>query len=250
MGTSAYKAGAQNLRWQGKYLYSDYDELQMEDYEIVEWKEEISYDKYSARGKDETGGVHGGNVKDKKVGGTKAIPAKDAVTKQKTVDKEVEEEVTTTEVVLEDGKYVQKTTTETVTKTVKVPQYNEVDLYDKDGEVIGKHQVPIMETVEAVAGVDAVPDTYFRKHSYHSDIIPDGVTVPDDARRFPDQKRKKLNPDYDYSLHDSYKPRPERDEWNLIGLLGQIPITKGQPLSDNWSKMKDVSDTVEMYFVK
>ena len=37
---------------------------------------------------------------------------------------------------------------------------------------------------------------------------------------------------------------------NLIGLLGQIPITKGQPLADNWVKMKDVSDTIEMYFVK
>ena len=246
VGTSAYKAGCEILRWQGKYLYSDYDELQMEDYEIVEWTEEITFDEYIARGKDETGGVHGGNVRDKKVEGSKAIPAKEAVTKQKIVDEEVEKEVTTISLV--DGKYVQKT--ETVTETVKVPQYNEVDLYDEDGEVIGKHSVPIMETVEAVAGVDAVPDTYFRKHSYHSDIIPDGVTAPDDAIIFSDQKRKKLNPDYDSSLHDSYKPRPERDEWNLIGLLGQIPITKGQPLSDNWTKMKDVSDTVEMYFVK
>ena len=87
----------------------------------------------------------------------KAIPAKDAVTQQKTVDEEVEEEVTTTEVVLEDGKYVQKTTTETVTKTVKVPQYDEEDLYDEDGEVIGKHQIPIMETVEeAVEAIEAV----------------------------------------------------------------------------------------------
>ena len=86
-----------------------------------------------------------------------AVEAKEAVTRQKTVDKEVEEEVTTTEVVLEDGKYVQKTTTETVTKTVKVLQYEEVDLYDEDGEVIGKHQVPIMETVEEVVeAVEAV----------------------------------------------------------------------------------------------
>jgi len=252
VGTSAYKAGAQNLRWHGKYLYDDYNELQMEDYEIVEWTEEITFEEYIARGKDETGGVLGGNVKDEKVEGSKAIPAKDAVTQQKTVDEEVEEEVTTTEVVLEDGKYVQKTTTETVTKTVSVPQYDEEDLYDEDGEVIGKHQVPIMETVEeAVSAVDAVPDTYSRKHSYHSDRIPDGITVPDDAETVtPNHQRKKLNPDYDASLHDSYKPRPKRDEWCLIGLLGQIPITKGQPLASNWTKMKDVSDTVEMYFVK
>ena len=248
VGTSAYKAGAQNLRWHGKYLYDDFNELQMEDYKLTQWTESITEEEYYARGKDETGGSLGGNVRDEKVEGRDAIPAKDAVTRQKTVDEEVEEEVTTTELV--DGKYVQKT--ETVTKTVKVPQYEEVDLYDKDGEVIGKHQVPIMETVEeAVAAVDAVPKTYLRKHSYHLDRLPDGVTPPDDAETVtPSHQRKKLNPDYDASKHDDYKSRPDRDEWNLIGLLGQIPITKGQPLADNWTKMKDVSDTVEMYFIK
>jgi hypothetical protein len=63
-----------------------------------------------------------------------------------------------------------------------------------------------------------------------------------------DGKRRKLNPDYDDTKE--YKPREDRDEWHIIGLLGQIPITKGQPVADNWIKMKDVSDTVEMYFVK
>ena len=81
--------------------------------------------------------------------------------------------------------------------------------------------------------------------------MPEGVTAPDDAETVtPNHQRKKLNPDYDASKHDDYKSRPDRDEWNLIGLLGQIPITKGQPMADNWIKMKDVSDTVEMYFIK
>ena len=60
--------------------------------------------------------------------------------------------------------------------------------------------------------------------------------------------RKKLNPNYDES--QSYTPREDRDEWHIVGLLGQIPVTKGQPVADNWTKMKDVSDSVEMYFVK
>ena len=42
----------------------------------------------------------------------------------------------------------------------------------------------------------------------------------------------------------------DRDEWHIVGLLGQIPVTKGQPTGSNWTKMKDVSNTVEMYFVK
>jgi hypothetical protein len=66
--------------------------------------------------------------------------------------------------------------------------------------------------------------------------------------------RRKRNPDFVENLDEDglqiYSPREDRDEWHIIGLLGQIPITKGQPLADNWIKMKDVSDTVEMYFVK
>ena len=232
----------------------DLDKISKSDVVIIavahdEYKE-ITKEEYHARGKDESGGSMGGRVADSMVEGSKSIPAKDAVTQQKTVDEEVEEEVTTTEVVLEDGKYVQKTTTKTVTKTVKVPQYNEVDLYDKDGEVIGKHQVPIMETVEeAVDAVDAVAETYFREHKYHSDRIPEGVTAPDDAEVIEIVKqRQKINPDFDESVE--YESREDRDEWHIVGLLGQIPITKGQPVADNWTKMKDVSDTVEMYFVK
>jgi hypothetical protein len=34
------------------------------------------------------------------------------------------------------------------------------------------------------------------------------------------------------------------------GLLGQIPINKGQPVEDGWVKMKDISATVELWFVK
>ena len=61
-------------------------------------------------------------------------------------------------------------------------------------------------------------------------------------------QRRKINPDYKADL--KYEPREKRDSWCLIGLLGQVPITKGQPVASNWIKMKDVSDTVEMYFVK
>ena len=94
----------------------------------------------------------------------------------------------------------------------------------------------------------AVADTYFREHKYHSDRLPEGVTAPDDAEVIEiGNQRQKLNPDYDDSKE--YEERKERDEWHIVGLLGQIPITKGQP-TGNWIKMKDVSDTVEMYFVK
>jgi hypothetical protein len=90
---------------------------------------------------------------------------------------------------------------------------------------------------------------YYRKYSFHSDRIPKDLTVPDDAKIItPSKKRQKINPSYDDSK--KYETREERDEWHIVGLLGQIPVTKGQPVASNWIKMKDVSDTVEMYFVK
>ena len=105
------------------------------------------------------------------------------------------------------------------------------------------------------AAIEAEAVVYMHKDiQYQTDKIPSDVSVPSDATVTSTEKdgtkltRKKKNPDYDESK--TYAPREERDEWCLIGLLGQIPITKGQPMADNWVKMKDVSDTVEMYFVK
>ena len=50
--------------------------------------------------------------------------------------------VSTIEIVEEGGKMVQKI----INKTVLVPQFTEVDLYDSDGStIIGRHSKPIME---------------------------------------------------------------------------------------------------------
>ena len=85
-----------------------------------------------------------------------AVEAKEAVmgTRQKTVSKEVEK--TKTEIVEEDGKYVQKEVS--YTETVEEPQYEEVNLYDEDGEVIGSHKIPVMEEYEVEPAVEAVEE--------------------------------------------------------------------------------------------
>ena len=151
--------GGQVFHWKDQFDKDDYGANIWEDYSLVKWSEEITFEEYTKRGKDDTGGAMGGILTDSKV-----------------------------------------------------------------------------------------EDTYFREHKYHSDRLPDGVTAPDDAEVIEVAKqRQKLNPDYDASK--TYKSREERDEWHVVGLLGQIPITKGQP-TGSWIKMKDVSDTVEMYFVK
>jgi hypothetical protein len=85
--------------------------------------------------------------------------------------------------------------------------------------------------------------------AYYTDRMPDGITPPTDAT-LSVQTRKLLNPDYDETQEEFYTPRSTREEWNVIGLLGQIPITKGQVTGGSWIKMKDVSNAVEMWFVK
>jgi hypothetical protein len=92
---------------------------------------------------------------------TPAVPAQDAVmgTRQKMVEREVEEEVSKTEVVEVDGKFVQKTTTETVTKTVSEPQVEKHKLFNEAGEEIGEHEVAVMEEYEITPAIEAVEES-------------------------------------------------------------------------------------------
>jgi hypothetical protein len=85
------------------------------------------------------------------------------------------------------------------------------------------------------------------QHSYAADEVPEGITVPDDAERVI-QKRRKLNPEYDPS--QPYIPRAERLEWDMVGLMGKLRIRKGQPVAPSWIKMRDVSAEVEEWLVK
>ena len=103
--------------------------------------------------------------------------------------------------------------------------------------------------------IEAKAATYKTKDvQYQTDKIPSDVKVPSDATIASTEKdgtklmRRKLNSDYDENK--TYIPRKKRDEWCLVGLIGQIPITKGQPMASNWIKMKDISNSVEMYLVK
>ena len=57
-----------------------------------------------------------------------------------------------------------------------------------------------------------------------------------------------LNPAFDPDL--DYVMREGRDEWQVIGLLGQIAIKKGQTIGDRWIKLRDIDATVELWLVR
>jgi hypothetical protein len=93
-----------------------------------------------------------------------------------------------------------------------------------------------------------------KQHSYESHNIPEGITVPADAtiKTHDDKGNKfqhyKLNPAWDKNAE--YVNRENRPEWNIIGLVGQVKVLKGQPTNDRWIKMRDVSATVEEWFIR
>jgi len=93
-----------------------------------------------------------------------------------------------------------------------------------------------------------------KKHSYESQNIPSGITVPSDAtRKTHDEngvkfQHYKVNPDWNPDAE--YVNRENRPEWNIIGLLGQVKLLKGKPVGDRWTKMRDVSSSVEEWFIR
>jgi len=105
------------------------------------------------------GGAKNAEITEERV--TPAQPAVDAVMgeRQVVVESEVDEEVSTTEIVEVDGKFVEKTTTETVKKQVSTPQVTKHKLFDEAGEEIGEHEVPVMESYEITPAVEAVEET-------------------------------------------------------------------------------------------
>ena len=116
----------------------------------------------------------------------------------------------------------------------------------------------IMEDHDVVEWEETITDENgnisTEKHSYESHNIPEGITVPQDATRKTHDdngvkfQHYKLNPAW--NPDSEYVNRENRPEWNIIGLLGQVKILKGQPVGDRWVKMRDVSDTVEEWFIR
>jgi hypothetical protein len=61
--------------------------------------------------------------------------------------------------------------------------------------------------------------------------------------------KRKINPEYDVTLEDSYLSRDERQEWACVGLLGQVYIRNDCIKSPYWRKIKDVDDVKEYWLI-
>ncbi|MDE4175809.1 peptidase G2 autoproteolytic cleavage domain-containing protein [Phaeobacter sp. PT47_59] len=208
-----------NDQWRGKYLRDDFGSHVWEEYETVTWTE--------------------------------------IVTEAETVlEQATEEQVITHEVIeVVDGVAVKKT----VTETVQVPLFDEFPLVDETGNPVmitrvekmadgSENHIEVQAVHREPRMVDVVKETTKEEErSYAADEVPEGVTIPADAVRVT-QRRRKLNPDFDPS--QEYTPRAERVEWDTVGLMGKLRVLKGQPVGARWIKMRDISDNVEEWLVR
>ena len=62
------------------------------------------------------------------------------------------------------------------------------------------------------------------------------------------KKQKVLSQDFDPSRE--YVSREQREEWNLVGLVGQIPVLNDSVVSPTWVKMKKLTNEMMLYIVK
>jgi hypothetical protein len=68
------------------------------------------------------------------------------------------------------------------------------------------------------------------------------------AYKLDEEGQRILSPKY--KPNKEYVPRSERPEWNIIGLLGQVQILKGQPVNPRWIKMESVNKELDLYFIR
>ena len=107
-----------------------------------------------------------------------------------------------------------------------------------------------IKAVEASEGVEAVEGREEGSVYERTELAKDSSWTPPTGATSLTQSERKLNPDYDESLAGDYKSREDRDEWWLIGLLGQVQIKVGEANHPRWIKMKKVSDAVEMWMIR
>ena len=86
-----------------------------------------------------------------------------------------------------------------------------------------------------------------KEHSYNVGEVPDDIIMPDDVKTITLERRIK-NPKYNKKF--KYIPYEDRDEKVLVALMGQIPKLKTEPMKKEWQKCYDISDNVEMVYIK
>lgn len=138
--------------------------------------------------------------------------------------------------IIEEYTYeVEVPVTETVAKTVielvKFEQEDGTVVY-KQTEVVKNVEEQVMEEFDVLDGAGNKVDT---------------ITKPVMKTVTRTGERLKMNDAYD--ADSKYIARSARPEWNLVGLVGQVPVLKGQELGANWKLMKEIDDEFDLMLI-
>ncbi len=131
------------------------------------------------------------------------------------------------------------------TRSEEEPLFDDFPIVDESGAAVlvngaqAIHRVPRMVETEVQIEKPEV-------RVFYADQVPEGVSVPEGAERIAEM-RQVLNPEFDPELE--YVSRADRAEWDVVGLLGQIRLRKGQPVGSRWIKMRDITEDVEEWLV-
>jgi hypothetical protein len=128
-------------------------------------------------------------------------------------------------------------------KVIAVEEQDEV-LYVEGDELPDGKSLGDVKT-EAIIGVEEENTAVYERDQADDWTPPEGAVSSL-------QSVRKLNPEYSVEVDDetNYSPREDRDEWNLIGLLGQVQIKADEPTNSRWIKMKNISDAVELWYIR
>jgi hypothetical protein len=82
------------------------------------------------------------------------------------------------------------------------------------------------------------------RHWYETDRLPEGITIPDNAKYYYELNgyplhREILTSEFTWNS-PRYEPRWERNEWAIIVLLGRVIVREGSPCKSSWTKLKTV----------
>ena len=77
--------------------------------------------------------------------------------------------------------------------------------------------------------------------------VPYSGSIPSNANYY-NKEVSQVSDDYDDTM--DYTTRRSRKEWDTIGLMGKIKVRTGQATGSRWIKMKDVSDSIQLWLVK
>ena len=92
----------------------------------------------------------------------------------------------------------------TRTKFIDTYETIDADIYDENGNIIGKETIPKKKAITKI------------------------------------KSRRKISSNYDPTK--IYIPRTARKEWNVVGLIGVVKILKNQPVNPRWIKILDDQD--------